>query len=348
MSDKMKEMLEIAWSISSVQDVDSLLNRISTTVEKYVSAEESTIMLLDDDQGTLSFKIVTGEKGHAVQKIKIRLGQGIAGTVAQTMKPIIINDTAHDTRFNAQIDQTSGIATRSLICVPMTADGELIGIIEVLNKKDGTGFTDDDRCVAEALAAVAAVSINNARVVSDQRNFFVNMIELMVSAIESRDPKLSGHAWKVARTAARIGKGIRIEGQEYKNIYYAALLHDIGILGVRDTVCMSDGIIVGKDQNPETTHPRIGAEMIKNINLLKGAVPYIRHHHENYDGTGFPDALTGDQIPRGARVLAVAEAIEEMRAAGIGEDRIRQMLERGAHTRFDPAVVEAFNKEPLS
>lgn len=345
MPNELKEVFEIARSISSVFDVDSLLKRVGTVAENYLSAEASSIMLLEDDCQTLSFKIATGEKGHIVQKMKVRVGQGIAGTVAQTMKSLIVNDPAHDARFNVTVDQFSGFTTRSLICVPLTAEGQLIGVMEVLNKKDNAGFTDDDGCVLESLAALAAVCINNARLVSDQQNFFVNMIELLVTSIEARDPKLMGHAWKVAQSATRIGKAMKIEGQDYKNIYYGALLHDIGILGVRDTVCMADGIIVGKDQNPEMTHPRIGAELIKNINLLKGAGPIIRHHHENFDGTGYPDALAGDRIPLGARIVAVAEALEELRAAGVAEERIRQMLERGAHTRFDPSVVEAHNKE---
>lgn len=341
----MQEMFELARSISSVLDVDTLLKRIGAAIENILNAEASSIMLLDDDQQTLSFKVATGEKGGVVQKIKVKVGQGIAGMVARDRKPLIVNDVTKDPRFTGQVDQASGFTTRSIACVPMTADGETIGIVEVLNKRDGSGFTEDDKAILESMAALAAVSINNARLVGDQRNFFVNIIELLIAAIESRDPKLSGHAWKVAQTATSIGRQMHIEGQAYKSIYYGALLHDIGILGVRDCVCLSDGIIVGRDHNPEMTHPRIGADLIKNINLLKGAVPIVRHHHENYDGTGYPDTLMGDQIPLGARIVAVAEAVEELRMAGVPEDRLRQMLERGSHTRFDPAVVDIFIKE---
>ncbi len=334
----MREIFEIAKSLSSVMDVDALLKRVGMAAEKLLNAEASSIMLLDEDKQSLSFKVATGEKGGVVQKMKVKMGQGIAGLVAQNKKMIVANDAASDPRFNKEMDKASGFVTRSMICVPMIVESELVGVVEILNKKAG-GFDEDDAIILESLSSLAAVSINNARLSEDQRNFFVNGIEILIVAVESRDPKLAGHSWNVAQLATTLGRRMGVKDQEYKGLYYGALLHDIGFINVKEFIS------TGRANDAETSHPKSGAEMVRNINLLKGAVPVIRHHHENFDGTGYPDGLSGEKIPLGARIVSVAEAVDEMRMNGYSDEKIKQMLKLGEHTRFDPVIVEQYIKE---
>jgi putative nucleotidyltransferase with HDIG domain len=334
----LKEIFEIAKNVTSAVDVDALLKRISAAAERLLNAEASSIMLMDDDKQSLSFKVATGEKGGVVQKMKVKIGEGVAGLVAQNKKLIVSNDAAKDPRFNSQMDKMSGFVTRSLICVPMLVEAELVGVVEVLNKKVG-GFDPDDTVILESLASLAAVSISNARIAEDQRNFFVNVIEILIVAVESRDPRLAGHSWNVAQLATTLGRRMGVKDQEYKGLYYGALLHDIGFINVKEFISQ------GRTSDAETTHPKSGAEMVRNINLLKSAEPVIRHHHENFDGTGYPDGLSGEKIPLGARIVAVAEAVEEMRMNGYDTEKIKQMLKLGEHTRFDPLVVEQYIKE---
>jgi putative nucleotidyltransferase with HDIG domain len=339
-----KEIFEIAKSISSALDVDMLLKKINAAAGKLLHAEASSIMLMDEDGQNLSFKVASGEKGGIVQKMKVRVGEGIAGSVAKDRKPLVANDVSADPRFNGKMDKSSGFVTKSIICVPLFFENSVIGVMEVLNKKNPGGFSDNDLMTLESLASLAAVSINNAKTAEDQRNFFVNMIEVMIGAIESRDKKLTGHSWRVAQLATSIGRHMGVEGQEYRNIYYGALLHDIGLLSVQG-ISINEGVVTVRERDAEQSHPRTGAELIRNINLLKGAAPIIRHHHENFDGTGYPDGLSGDNIPLGARIVGLAEAVEEMRMSGFPEDKIRQMLKIGQETRFDPQIVGIYLKD---
>jgi HD-GYP domain-containing protein (c-di-GMP phosphodiesterase class II) len=340
----LKEIFEIARSISSAPDVDALIKRINSATVKFFDTEASAIMLFDDDRETLSVRGAFAEKGGAVQKLKIRVGQGVAGTVARDKLPMIVNDTGQDPHFSSPLEKETGLVTRSVLAVPLLADGELLGVMEVMNKKGGRGFTEEDKAEMECLAALAAVGINNARLAEAQRNFFANTLEILVTAIESVDKRMSGHSWKVAQMATLIGRQMGIEGQDYKNLYHGALLHDIGLINIRSGLTLTDGIITIRDRDPEMNHPKIGSEMVRNINLLSGAVPVIRHHHENYDGTGFPEGLAGENIPLGARIVAVAETAEEMRLGGVPEERIQQMIRMGQETRFDPGVVAVYLK----
>lgn len=341
----LKDIFEIACSISSAPDVDALLKRIDSTAAKLLDAETSVIMLLDDDRKNLNFKAASGEKGGIAQKMNVRVGQGVAGTVALEKKALIVNDATQNPRFATHLEKETGYTIRSVLCVPLFVDQEIIGVMEVLNKKSGGGFTENDKDVMESLAALVSVSINNARIAEDQRNFFTNTLEILVTAIESMDKRMAGHSWKVAQLATTLGWHLGIEGQKYKNLYYGALLHDIGFINIRSGLTLTEGIITIRDRDPEMNHPRLGSEMVRNINLLKGAGPIICHHHENYDGTGYPDGLAGDMIPLEARIVALAETAVEMLLGGVPEERIQQMIKMGQDTRFDPRIVEVFLRE---
>jgi len=341
----LKEIFEIARSISSVPDVDALLKRVDATVGKLLDAEASAIMLLDEDRKNLNYKVAAGEKGGIAQKMNVRVGQGVAGTVALEKKALIVNDVTLNPRFKNPVEQETDYMMRSALCVPLFIDQEIIGVMEVLNKKGGGGFTENDKDVMESLAALVSAGINNARIAEDQRNFFTHTLEILVTAIESMDKRMAGHCWKVAQLATTLGWHMGIEGQDYKNLYYGSLLHDIGLLNIRCGLTLTEGIITIRDRDPEMNHPRLGSEMVRSINLLKGAVPIICHHHENYDGTGYPDGLAGDTIPLGARIVALAETAVEMVLGGVPEERIQQMIKMGQDTRFDPRIVEVFLRE---
>ena len=333
-------LLNLARGLTSTFDVDALLKKISQSAESMFLCEAASIMLLDDDKAHLYFKVATGEKGGVVTRYKIRLGEGIAGMTASTREPLLINDVASDKRFNSQYDKLSGFQTRSVLCVPMMANGELVGVVEVLNKKSPAGFTEADKGLLESLASLAALAIVNARVLGGFRNFYANTIEILITAIESRDMRMAGHCWRVAQRASTVGRQLGLEGQVLKDLYYAALLHDIGYLKISGG-WTTGRVLVMESPHQEQTHPLIGSEMIKGIHILTGAATLISYHHENYDGSGFPKGLKAGEIPLGGHILSVLEATEEMRMTGMSEEQVAAALREFAGKRFHPEVAEA-------
>src|SRR4051812_13774519 len=254
-------LLNLARSLTSTLDVDALLKRIGQSAESMFLCDASAIMLLDDDKGHLFFKVATGEKGGLVTRFRVKVGEGIAGWVAEKREALLINDVASDERFSKQYDQMSGFKTQSVLCVPMLAGGDLVGVIEMLNKKATTGFTEADKGLLESLSGLAALAIANARVLGGFRNFYSNTIELLIGAIEARDPRMAGHCWRVAQRASSVGRRLGLEGQVLKDLYYSALLHDIGFLKMTDG--WSVGQVLAMDSpHTEQTHPLTGASMI--------------------------------------------------------------------------------------
>jgi HD-GYP domain-containing protein (c-di-GMP phosphodiesterase class II) len=335
-------LISLARGLSSTQDVDALLKRIGQSAEQMLVCEASSIMLLDDEKQHLYFKVATGEKGGVVTRYKIKLGEGVAGLVAQSREPILINDVSADKRFASQYDQISGFKTKSLLCVPMLTNGELVGVLEVLNKKIDGGFTEGDKSLLDSLAGLGAVAIGNARVMGGFRNFYSNTIEILISAIETRDLRMAGHCFRVAQRASSLGRKMGLEGQALKDLYYSALLHDIGFLKVAGGWNASR-VLVMESPHMEQTHPLIGAEMVSGIHILKGASALIALHHENYDGSGFPKGLKGSEVPIGGYILSTIEACEEMHMQGYSDEQILSALESEAGKKFHPQVAAAYH-----
>lgn len=346
-TNKLEEIFEIVKSLSSTLDLDVLLKRIGEAAERLTNSEASSIMLIDEDKQHLYFKTAGGEHGAMVKKIKIKIGEGIAGTVAVTKKAEIVNDVSLDPRFTGAVDRQSGFSTKSILAVPMliaTAEGktEIIGVVEVLNKRDPQGYTEEDKKLLESLAGLASVTIMNAKFSENQRNFFANITELIVSAIETVRPKYVNRYWKMTQLAVQIAKALNIEArsEQYKEIYFGTLLHDIGYLSSKLKVEIENATDIVERARLEQAHVIVGAEIVSKIGLLKNIAPIVKYHHENYDGTGYPEGLKGTAIPLGARIVAVVDYIEELRSNNTPEQDIPELLLKFSGTRFDPEIVK--------
>ncbi len=340
------QIFEMAKNFASTQDVDALLSQISRAVEKLTSSEAASILLLDETKEKLVFRVATGDKGAMVKKFFVPVGKGVAGWVAQNEQPLIINDVEKDTRFTGQIDKSSGFSTKSILAIPMKAGGQLIGVCEALNKVGDGGYSPEDQGVLENLSSLAAATIANARFAEDHRNFFTQMLEVVTMAVEGGDNRLTGHCQRVAELACRIGRQLGLEGDDYRHLYYAGVLHDWGMIAVSDLRYLPKVVSRTMERTPEKLHPLLGAELVKNIRLLTSVAPLILHHHEYFDGSGHPDGLVGADIPLGARIIGFAEQIDEIYMKGIVgdvfiEEAIKQAQE-GSGSKFDPEVVKTF------
>lgn len=154
---------EISTWVSSVQDLDQLLELIIETATQMMQAKASSLLLLDQKTRKLYFKVATGEKKEEVRKYEINLGQGIAGVVAEKGEPLLIPDVNKDPRWYKKISESTGFQTRSIACVPMKMDGEIIGVVEIIDKENGESIQQEDMNLLTAFADLASLAISNAR-----------------------------------------------------------------------------------------------------------------------------------------------------------------------------------------
>lgn len=180
----------------------------------------------------------------------------------------------------------------------------------------------------------------------DMRTTYLQTITALSAALDAKDPSTHGHSARVAGHAVAVGRQLGVSHEDLELLEYVGILHDVGKLAVRDAVLKKPGLLTAAEYEEIKQHPTLGAQIVGGINLLgKGSV-WIRHHHERYDGTGFPDGLAGEDIPLGARIVTVADAYDAMLSArsykpDFTPEQARQELVDCSGSQFDPVVVKA-------
>ncbi len=208
--------------------------------------------------------------------------------------------------------------------------------------------------VGPLVALVFALPLYTTRAaykaVVDLREMFTQTVKALASAIDARDPSTKKHSEHVSGIAVEIGEAMNLSEPELEQLEWAGLLHDIGKIGIRDAVLLKPEKLTREERILMNEHPVKGEEILKDVDQLAAERPLIRHHHEWYNGSGYPDRLIGDEIPLLARVLHVADAFEAMTASRpyrpipLTSAEAFEELRRYAGIQFDPVVVEAFGR----
>jgi putative methionine-R-sulfoxide reductase with GAF domain len=316
---------------------DILLGKIMDYSLSLTRSDSGSIFLIEDDQ--LVFKVVKGEKSAQLSGSKIPKGKSIAGLVADKGLALRIADIKKDERFDQEVDAVTGYRTGSLLCVPLTMKtGIIIGGIELFNKKEGF-YSERDEEIIAYLADQAAISLARAQFYEDQRNYEMHVTDILLESIDSHVPEKIGHSKRVARYSNVIAKAINMSEEERKKLYLACILHDVGFLKIKAEDNFKRQYFI--------QHPVIGYEMISPINFYADIAPFILYHHERYDGLGYPEQRKGEDIPLGARIIAITEAFDAMVSESsykvpLGFDAALDELKRNAGTQFDFWLVDEF------
>jgi len=331
--------------INATIHLDTVLDYLMELAKKITNSEASSAILVEGDK--LVFAAASGTKTAAIRKVYLDRYEGVAGSVLRSGEFVLIEDVTKDTRFSRKTDMMSGFTTRSILAVPLDSEEKIIGVLEVVNKKDGKMFDDNDIKLLNSLATSAAIAINKARLYKDLNELFLSTIKAIANAIEAKDPYTRGHSDRIRTYSLLIAKELGLKEQDIKNLEIAALLHDVGKIGVPEALLRKQGSLTPEENAEMMKHPVIGAEILFSIKQLEAAIPGIRHHQERYDGKGYPDKLKGEDIPVLARIIAVADTFDAMtsnrpyRMAMPDQDALKE-LEHCAGVQFDEKCVRAF------
>ena len=311
-TDRLAVILDITRRLMSVTDLDALLRLIAEATTELLEADRATIFLVDPDRGELWSKVALG---MGVGEIRFPLGTGISGQVAATGETVNIPDAYKDKRFNPEPDRRSGYRTRSLLTYAMKAhDGRVIGVFQAVNKRGGP-FTSADEETLSSLAASAAVAVENAQLVSEQRQLWKTLIETLAVTIDARDQQTAGHSQRVTRYAEVIGAELGLAGNDLEKLRAAALLHDYGKIAVRDGVLQKAGKLDDREFAYMKAHAEKTGEFLAHLEFPRDMrdVPLMAaQHHERMDGKGYPRGLPGSDILLGARIVACADVFDAL------------------------------------
>jgi len=357
--DKLKRIEEKTERLALLSRLGQILNstlehnevrrRAMEAATQLMEAEVGSLLLIDEEKSHLYFEVALGDQEETIKKITLNIGEGIAGWVAQKGDPLIVNAPEKDSRFFKGVDERTEFKTRNIICVPVKVKEKTIGVLEAINKKEGEEFDEEDLSLFTSLADQVAIALDNARLYQELEEMFFQTAESLADAIEKRDPYTGGHTRRVTMYSLATAKHLPLKPMEMKWLKISAVLHDIGKIGIDDQILRKPERLNPEEYNAIKQHADMGAEIINHIKQLRNIIPGVKYHHEQLDGTGYPEGLKGEKIPIIAKIVSVADTYDAMTTdrpyrRALSKEMAIKELKRCSGTQFDEEVVEAFVK----
>lgn len=236
----------------------------------------------------------------------------------------------------------------NLVAIPIYVRGEFSGVVVCANRAGGFEACEDD--VLLALGDQAGAALHNTRLHDELRRSYVSTIRVLAEAIQAKDPFLRGHCEEVSDYVGAVAERLGLDADRREQLAIGSLLHDLGKIGISERILHKPARLTQEEYAIIQLHPRIGYRLIEQVPALAPVAPAILHHHERFDGDGYPTGLKGEQIPLEARIVCVADAFSAMTAdrpyrSRMPLDAACAELERHAGTQFDPEIVRIFVEE---
>lgn len=339
--------MELANVLNSTLDQREVRKRAMEAATSLVDAEVGSLLLVNQKTQDLFFEVALGEKGERLKQIRLKMGEGIAGWVAQHNEPALVNDVANDPRHFKKAGVITQFVTRNMICVPVRSKGRVIGVLQAINKKEGGLFTEEDLENFWTLSNQVAIALENANLYEELKETFLSTSEALAAAVEKKDPYTGGHIKRVVSYSMAIARHMNLKSLDVEKLKLAAVLHDIGKIGIKDSVLLKQGGLTPEEAALMRSHPLLGADILGHIEQMRDVSRIMRAHHEKWDGSGYPDGLKGEAIPIQARIISVADAFDAIttdrpyRKAADSRTAAEEICKYSGK-EFDPSVVKAF------
>lgn len=345
-------LLEAFKQLNSNIEMQEVFQNILLQTIRVIGAKAGTLWVVNRETEEIEASAVHGPNASAILNIKMKKNEGIVGKVISTGTPHFIENVALDPAWAKRVDQTSGFVTHSMITVPLIAKKTAIGAFQLLNKKNEAFFSEEDVNLSLAMANQSALALHNSQMYDELYRMFMSVIRTLATVLDARDPYTAGHSERVATYSVWIAKRMGIDHRQCEELYKAALLHDIGKIGVSDEILRKPGRLTQEEFDEMKKHPEIGANILSKMEpagVMQDAIQTARSHHERLNGSGYPDQLSGQAIPLFARIVGVADTFDAMttvRPYSNGRTFLEgaEELIRCKNTLYDAQIVDAFTE----
>lgn len=345
----LRELVEEIITNLDKYKLEDCLEDIGHNINNFLGAELTYFFLLDPDSNELFVAMPVGRDMKIDERTRIRYGEGIVGWVAEHKEPVTFCNIQTDPDCFAKIGKKEDLFmpevdknTKSIICMPLIAFENLIGVVEMQSKTEGD-FGQPDISKLVPLVNIAALAIPR-RLTDDS---FAKLAEICVRFLEEKDPYTHGHSIRVMRYCMLLADKINLPPNEKSELRMCSLLHDIGKVIVKDSLLRKKGRLTVSEYEMVKMHSMIGSNITDKIS--RSFARKILSHHERYDGKGYPEGLKGKEIPLISRMIAIADAFDAMTSARPYRDKwppekAVEEVKRNSATQFDPVLVENFIK----
>lgn len=345
-------LFEVGKTLLSDLHLKSLLETFARVVLKETRSDAAVVMLVDDrTNGFQSESFVVPPDGFSNETDR-RIREAVGQWALDKKIPLILVEQNSSTNEMSALLDPCGLS--SLVAMPFLSKDRVIGVLILCKKIGKASYNQSDLELTSILSGQATIAIENAKLFEvvqtknqELEDFYFETVNALAQAIEVKDVYTGGHGDRLVDFAISIAERLGVSPEEKVWLKYAAALHDIGKIGVKETILTKPGKLTFEEYEEMKTHPAKGAEILKEVKFLAPVVPIVYHHQERYDGKGYPAGLAGNDIPIGSRIVAVLDAFDAMTTnrpyrKGLSTEVAINELRRYSGVQFDPQVVEAF------
>lgn len=342
----LRTLHDLAKAINSTLDIGRVEEMLLEKTARLMESDKVLVLLLEDEgqslaiHNTLGFgpgDLPPGRFDHIASFDHCIVHKGSVITLAE-----ILSDEDRQ-RLQAGYPHLLG-----MLFAPLEIQGQAHGLLGVTGREED--FSAIELEIFCSLGSQAAVAMENANLYTRLKNTFMHTAEALAEAVNSRDPYTGGHTRRVHTYALRLAESVHLPEQETESLRLAAILHDIGKIGIDDAILRKIDRLTPAEQGIMHDHPRIGARILGYVAEMQEVVPGVLHHHEWFDGSGYPEGLAGEQIPLAARIIAIADAFDALttdrpyrRASSPAE--ALDIMARDSGNHFDPRLLKIFSQQ---
>lgn len=336
---------EFGMTATGVVSKEELAGLVVESACKLMRSDTGSLMLLNHDTNELSIAASRGLSPEVVATTRVNMGEGVAGRVAQSGKPIYVENIETDIRFLRP--NSVRYPSKSFISVPLKVKKRMLGVLNVSSSEPDRTFEERDVRLLTILADQAGITLENIELYDNLQHFYLEMVQTLARAIDAKDSYTHDHADRARKYARMIGKKLGLPEAMIRHIEYAALMHDIGKIGIDENILRKPGQLTAEERDIIKKHPSIGNRIISPVQFLSPVAPMVLYHQEWFNGKGYPEGLSGEEIPLGARIVAVIDAYDAMTSdrpyrKALPMEVALAELNKGAGSQFDPRVVKIF------
>jgi len=353
---ELQDIFKVNRTISASADAEKTFSMITRSICELMNTDCCVLRIIDEEKKALTAAASYGiHNGLKRNLLDVKLGDGISGRAALARKPVVINDLGRksgvkyrDKNARAKYRELAqSLGLQSMISVPVIFDGKMLGVISTYSRRNRC-FEDDEVRVLSIFASQIAIAMHESKHFEEIHQNYFNTIHALVRAIEARDPYTRGHTERVTKYAVEFGRSLKLPESQIEILRYASEVHDVGKISIPDFILNKPGKLTPSERAMIELHPVKGAEMLEPLEFLNPAIPIVRHHHERYDGTGYPDGLEKDDIPLLSRILACADSFDAMtserpyRRRKLNIEQAIMEIKNNFGSQFDPRIAQRF------
>ncbi len=309
---------------------------------RLMKCDRGSVMMWSDKEACLEI-VAARSLTHGHQRLFLKPGEGVAGKAFASGQPIFVADPADDPRYVAP----AAGDIEPFVSIPLMVKGKPIGVLNLHAKEGAEAFSDYNVKFLGILAGESAVMLHNMDLFDSLQTFYLEMVQTLARAVDSKDAYTHEHSDRARVKARKVALEMGLPEQMVRYVEYAALLHDIGKIGIDEAILLKPGKLTPEEYEQMKKHPIIGHQILSPVKYLGPVAQMVLYHQEWYDGRGYPEGLKGEEIPLGSRIVAVLDAWDAMTSdrpyrKALGREIAVGELKKGSGTQFDPKVVETF------